>query len=109
MKALADVNRHKSEELNRCKEAQILEFTRIKEEAKVELDASLAEAKAAREEASRVKQMTNSHAERDQNDLQTARSKLEALKGLAKKAIEESNQRSVPTDERPHHLIAVFS
>ncbi|KAF9495152.1 hypothetical protein BDN71DRAFT_905797 [Pleurotus eryngii] len=93
VKALADANRLNSEELTRCKETQSLELTRIKEAAKAELDASLADAKAAREEASRIKQMTNIHAERDQNDLQTARSKLDALKGLTKKVVEESNQR----------------
>lgn len=109
MKALADANRLNSEELTRCKEAQSLELTRIKEAAKAELDASLAEAKAAREEASRTKQMTNIHAERDQNDLQTARSKLEALKGLTKKVVEESNQRSVSVNERPKCLFAEFS
>ncbi|KAF4583577.1 hypothetical protein EYR38_002331 [Pleurotus pulmonarius] len=93
LKALADANRRSSEELNRCKESQSLEITRVKDAAKAELDASLAEAKTAREEASRIKQMASIHAERDQNDLQTVRSKLEALKSRTKQAVEESNQR----------------
>ncbi len=109
MKALADANRHGVEELNRCKESQSLELARVKDAAKAELDASLAGAKAAREETSRIKQMTSIHAERDQNDLHTVRSKLETLKGRTKKVVEESNQRSASPNEHPNHLTVELS